>query len=242
MPPAPVPPPAPPPPPPPAPPKAWPVPKLLLRVDDLEHDGADVFFQAVQPKQAMYDAVMASFRWLYTPETVPKTVQQILLVLRVMDGVAVTFGTESLKEIHFSLDHIKRSAHRAREEIMGVLVHEVVHCFQHNALGSCPGGLIEGIADFVRLHENLSPPHWRRRGGGDWDDGYEKTAYFLDWIETRYGEGSICELNECMKDEKYHRRVFKEVTGRPVRKLWAIYCKSLEETETSDGYTVVGDP
>src|SRR6267378_1609678 len=72
-----------------------------------------------------------------------RSVKQILLVLRPMDGVAHTFGTKSHKEIHFSLDYIKRSAKRAHDEIMGVLVHEVVHCFQYNALDSCPGGLIE---------------------------------------------------------------------------------------------------
>lgn len=63
-----------------------------------------------------------------------------------MEGVAYTFGTKTHKEIHFSLDHIKNSAKRARDEIMGVLVHEVVHCYQYNALATCPGGLIEGIA------------------------------------------------------------------------------------------------
>ncbi|PPQ64295.1 hypothetical protein CVT26_002178 [Gymnopilus dilepis] len=163
-------------------------------------------------------------------------VKQILLVLRPMDGVAYTFGTQSHKEIHFSLDHIKRSAKRARDEIMGVLVHEVVHCYQYNALDSCPGGLIEGIADFVRLHEGLAPPHWKRTAGDKWDAGYEKTAYFLDWIENRYGDGTIRELNECMKENQYHRRVFKELTGRPVRKLWTIYCKILEDGGDTDDY------
>ena len=170
-----------------------------------------------------------------------------------MEGVAHTFGTQSHKEIHFSLDHIVNSKNRAREEIRGVLVHEVVHCYQYNALDTCPGGLIEGIAgthriystfqhhdtqlstpyltDFVRLHEGLEPPHWKRVHTGEWDAGYQTTAYFLDWIELRYGEGTIRELNECMKERKYHRRVFKELTGRPVRKLWKIYCTQLAATE-----------
>lgn len=63
-----------------------------------------------------------------------------------MPGVAYTTGTHNEKEIHFSLDYILQSKARAHDEIMGVLVHEVVHCFQHNARGTCPGGLIEGIA------------------------------------------------------------------------------------------------
>ncbi|PPQ79896.1 hypothetical protein CVT25_002952 [Psilocybe cyanescens] len=234
--------PAPLPPPPPA-PKPWPIPKLHLRIDDLDHEGSDIFLSAVNPKVALRAAVLASFEWLYTPETAPRTVIQILLVLRPMIGVAVTFGTQSHKEIHFSLDHIKRSVNRARDEIMGVLVHEVVHCFQYNALDTCPGGLIEGIADFVRLHAGFSPPHWKRTCGDKWDIGYEKTAYFLNWIEKRYGEGTIRELNEGMKDKEYHRRIFKELTGRPVRKLWAIYCKSLEEPpETPEGFILWPTP
>jgi len=64
-----------------------------------------------------------------------------------MPGVAYTTGSASHKEIHFSLDYIKeQSKSRLRAEIMGVLVHEVVHCFQYDGYGSCPGGLVEGIA------------------------------------------------------------------------------------------------
>ena len=63
-----------------------------------------------------------------------------------MEGVAYTCGSRHQKEVHFSLDYIKKSINRARDEIMGVLVHEVVHCYQYDACGTCPGGLIEGIA------------------------------------------------------------------------------------------------
>jgi len=63
-----------------------------------------------------------------------------------MDGVAYTFGEHTNKEIHFSLDYIKHSENRAKDEIDGVLTHEVVHCFQYNAKGTAPGGLIEGVA------------------------------------------------------------------------------------------------
>ena len=73
-----------------------------------------------------------------------------------MEGVAYTCGSQKQKEIHFSLDYIKKSAKRARDEIMGVLVHEVVHCYQYNACATCPGGLIEGIAGIVTsLHRDI---------------------------------------------------------------------------------------
>jgi hypothetical protein len=74
-------------------------------------------------------------------------VEKITLVFRPMPGVAHTFGSDLFKEIHFSLDHVQNSASRARDEILGVLTHEVVHCFQHTGKGvHCPGGLVEGVA------------------------------------------------------------------------------------------------
>ncbi|KAG5652921.1 hypothetical protein H0H81_003064 [Sphagnurus paluster] len=211
------------------PPSEWPIPKFSLRIDDLAHPGATIFLHAVDPLAALRDAVVASFTWLYTLETVPKNVQTVALILRPMEGVAHTTGSKHAKEIHFSLDYILNTAKRAADEIRGVLTHEVVHCFQYNAQDSCPGGLIEGIADYVRLRANLSPPHWKKCGGGDWDAGYEKTAYFLAWMEERYGDGTVAELNGCMNGVTYDSRIFKRTTGRSVEKLWKIYCASLEE-------------
>jgi len=122
------------------------IPKFDIRVQDLAHPGAVVFFALIHPTEALTDAVLASYQWLYTPGTTPTNVEKITLILREMDGVAYTTGSHTEKEIHFSLDHILNSIDRAKDEINGVLVHEVVHCYQHNAKGTAPGGLIEGIA------------------------------------------------------------------------------------------------
>lgn len=85
-------------------------------------------------------------------------------------------------------------------EIEGVLVHELVHCFQHNGRGACPGGLVEGIADWVRLGAGLGAPHWRRGAVPDrWDQGYERTAYFLDWLEGKFGRGTVRRMNEALR-------------------------------------------
>jgi hypothetical protein len=48
------------------------MPRLSLRIEDLAHPGASIFLEAVNPLTALRDAVLASFTWLYTPETVPK--------------------------------------------------------------------------------------------------------------------------------------------------------------------------
>ena len=94
------------------------------------------------------------------------SVRSVTIVLKNMDGVAFTKGNElddDHKEIHISTTYIEKCQNRAREEMLGVLVHEMVHCFQYNGKGTCPGGLIEGIAGgFISLSRsracvNLKP-------------------------------------------------------------------------------------
>ena len=57
-----------------------------------------------------------------------------------MGGVAYTTGNwldRENKEIHVSADYVQRqSSERVRDEIRGVLVHEMVHVWQYN--GSLP--------------------------------------------------------------------------------------------------------
>jgi hypothetical protein len=202
---------------------------------------------ALHARVCSYQVSRTLLQVLPTQLTVVMThisVECILLVLRCMEGVAHASGSHTHKEIHMSLDHIHRSVDRARDEVAGVLTHEVVHCFQYSST-KCPGGLIEGIAgqssspihvpsdqlllpDYVRLHAGLSPPHWKREGGDKWDAGYQTTAYFLDWIEQRYGEGTVAELNLAMKNGEYDDAIFKDATGRKVGKLWKLYCGELE--------------
>lgn len=59
--------------PPPADPNApWPVPTLTIRVDDLAHPGAQLFFSTINPYEALREAVIAVYCWLYTLENVPR--------------------------------------------------------------------------------------------------------------------------------------------------------------------------
>ena len=151
-----------------------------------------------------------------------------------MDGVAETHGSDldqDHKEIHFSLDYIKGIPFaRQDDEIQGVLVHEMVHCWQWNAVGTAPIGLIEGIADFVRLKAGLSPPHWKKEGGGQWDAGYQHTGYFLEWIESTLGEGSVRKINYALKDKKYKEDEFwEQLFGKKVGLLWKEYNVSLKK-------------
>ncbi|TVY49479.1 hypothetical protein LOCC1_G000590 [Lachnellula occidentalis] len=215
------------------------LPKLRLEIRDLNHDGAQTFLTAVTASKALHNAVQSVLSLLYqSPDslttTVPST-RSVTLIMRSMPGVAYTTGSDlddDHKEIHFSLDYIHSSVSKDRKahEIMGVLTHEMVHCYQYNAKGTCPGGLIEGIADWVRLHAELSPPHWKKEASGKWDAGYQHTGYFLDYLDKRFGEGLIRRLNEKLRIERYEeKRFWTELCGRPVEQLWGDYGDALEK-------------
>lgn len=77
------------------------------------------------------------------------------------------------------------------------------------------------------MREHLAPPHWSPIPGDDakWDSGYERTAFFLNWLEDRYGDGTVQELNYWMDDRngQWDEKLFKSVVGRKVEKLWIKY-------------------
>lgn len=220
--------------------KDFEVPKIRLEIRDLSHAGASSFLTAVHAADVLASAIRNVLRCLYSSPSCPTTTapptRSVTLILRDMPGVAYTTGSDldnDHKEIHFSLRYIAGiRKDRLAHEITGVVTHEVVHCYQHNAFGTCPGGLIEGIADWVRLSCRLSPPHWKRHADGDWDGGYERTAYFLEYLEDRFGEGTVRRLNEKLRIQRYQEKQFwTELVGRPVEQLWGDYREKLKDDD-----------
>ncbi|KAF5374935.1 hypothetical protein D9758_000561 [Tetrapyrgos nigripes] len=188
-------------------------PELSLTIKDLDHSAVELLYRLVgNPKNILKEGIVECLRGLYGQRYPAPNIIKVSVTFRSFPGVAYTSGSPhnpfSSKEIHFSLDHINNTFNnfkgskeekekRTRDEIRGVLTHELVHGFQWDGKGSCPGGLIEGIADFIRLKASLAPPHWNRSTArpsdpskGKWDAGYEKTAYFLDWIDRKYSRAS----------------------------------------------------
>lgn len=214
------------------------LPKLRLEIRDLGHGGAQTFLSSVLANEALVTSVKSVLKLLYKtadcPTTTVPSTRSVTLVLRPMGGVAYTTGCDldsDHKEIHFSLDYICGVAPgRRTEEIMGVLTHEMVHCYQYTAFRTCPGGLIEGVADWVRLNANLSPPHWKKEATGKWDAGYQHTGYFLEYLEKRYGLGLVRKLNEKLRIARYdEKRFWTELCGRPVEQLWGDYQQVVEK-------------
>lgn len=117
--------------------KPFPLPKLRLQLNDLSHAGSAIFLKAVNAASVLETSVQAVLRTLYVApgaaHTHPPPTRSVTLILRDMDGVAYTTGSDldsDHKEIHFSLRYIAgiNPASRQAHEITGVIVHELVHC------------------------------------------------------------------------------------------------------------------
>ncbi|KAH6368852.1 hypothetical protein HBI34_124280 [Parastagonospora nodorum] len=211
-------------------------PLLRLELRDLSSNGSCAFLRLVHASNALQDAVDAVLKLLYKnmrTSCIPPT-RSVTLVIRDMEGVAYTTGLDlddDHKEIHFSTKYIEHVPEaRQKEEIMGVLVHEMVHCWQHSGFGKAPPGLIEGVADWVRLKAGYAPPHWKRHTDCDWDAGYERTGYFLEWLEGKYGVDVVRKINDAMRECDYdEKKVWHECCGgKGVEELWKEYKKSVD--------------
>ena len=232
-----------------------PTPRFRIHLDDLSHPGTASFLSLIDASRLLpncLDYVLDHLYNTFPGSNVPPT-RSVTLILRPIDGVAFASSIpldDDHKEITFNLNHIQHFAGngvRCRDEIIGVATHELTHCFQYNALGTAPSGLVEGIADFVRLKAGLAPPHWKgaKEDRGDkWDAGYQKTAYFLNWLEETYGSGTVAKINETMRvikydDKKFWGSIFAECDGIDV--LWKKYCASFDDEEGGGSQIVIAD-
>ncbi|KAH8723618.1 peptidase of plants and bacteria-domain-containing protein [Phaeosphaeriaceae sp. PMI808] len=211
-------------------------PLLRLELRDLSSNGSRAFLRLVHASVALQDAVDTVLNLLYrdlNKKCIPPT-RSITLVIREMEGVAYTTGRDiddDHKEIHLNTKYIEQVPEsRQKEEILGVLVHEMVHCWQHSGLGTAPVGLTEGVADWVRLKAGFAPPHWKRHTDCDWDAGYERTGYFLEWLEKEHGIDVVRRINEAMRGCEYNAdKVWHGCCGMGVKKLWKEYKKDNED-------------
>ncbi|XP_073158126.1 uncharacterized protein [Henckelia pumila] len=169
--------------------------------------------------QTMVDSTNFIFRtFQQTNPSDRKDVARVSLFIDDIDGVAYA----SNNEIHVSARYIQGYSGDVKREITGVLYHEMTHIWQWNGNGQTPGGLIEGIADFVRLRAGYAPSHWVAPGQGDrWDQGYDVTARFLDYCNG-LRNGFVAELNKKMRNG-YNVNFFVDLLGKNVDQLWKDY-------------------
>ncbi|MED6173708.1 hypothetical protein PIB30_062200 [Stylosanthes scabra] len=150
-------------------------------------------------------------------------VSNVTITVENIDGVA--FATSD-NIIHVSAGYIERYPGRdIKADITGVIYHEMVHIllFNGNHTARPPSGLVEGMADFVRLRAGYVSHSWAPVGVGfKWDQGYEVTAYFLDFCQS-IRLGFVADLNKLIMQHGYSESYFHRLLGMPVSQLWANY-------------------
>ncbi|BGP15389.1 hypothetical protein JCM10213_005111 [Rhodosporidiobolus nylandii] len=235
------------------------LPKLHLRLLDLAHPGIEAFFRAApSPGETLRIAVKRVLSTLYPPSlastsaasaAAPPPVRSVTLNVRTFDGVAHTCGSEldnEHKEVHLSASYLAGVSSRCggnvkevKHELEGVLTHELVHVFQYDGRGSVPGGVIEGIADWVRGESGLGAQHWHEKveEGDRWDAGYEKTGFFLRWLSSTLDNPHLVpQLNMGMRSSRWDDGVHlkKLLGGQDVEELWQLYREELEKRDQAE--------
>lgn len=209
-------------------------PVFAIHVKNWSLPGAQRFLKVVHRVDLLEEAASFILTNLFTEENPAPDIRSITIIitshayLQTM-GAAAFQSRSDLDSAHRSIEISETwlaniSADRLASELLGVLRHELVHCFQ-NAV-SAPGGLIEGIADWVRLRSGLAPPHWIPQLMARWDAGYETTAYFLDYLEMNYGKGTVAAINNRACSVGYSASTWEDLLGKDVETLWNEYCNS----------------
>jgi hypothetical protein len=207
-------------------------PEIEFQNDEADGDGA--MFDEVIPDAVatMKEVACRVCTILYRdPDEVTRNPPTIRLRIYDFDGVANAGGGN----INFSTRHIANydEPEDARFEFVGVLIHEVTHLYQWNDGG---GGLVEGMADFVRIragHHRMS----RRSPGGAWTDAYTTSGFFFSWLA---GPGGLQEdgreppdpdigwaINQQMNGS-WSEQVFEERLGETVDALWDEYQQAID--------------
>ena len=112
---------------------------IHLQIHPITHEGAKTFTNNFPDIGTVLEiAVHTCWDLLYNNEShlLPESVRSITLFVRSIPGVAYTTGNwldGDNKEIHLSLEYVRdQSPARTRDEIRGVIIHEMVHVCQND--------------------------------------------------------------------------------------------------------------
>ncbi len=177
-------------------------------------------------------------------------------VLKVLDYSIQDIETISAKggnpphiNIFFSSSYLKDKKGELTDkelidEIVGVLFHELAHGYQYapkGAGGYQRGadyfGLIEGVADYVRLNAGYSSYDYRKPGG-HWNDGYKTSAFFIDWLHTKDPD-FVYQLNQSAKTiiPWSWEAACQTILSASVEDLWKEYQDYLKTEESINQIT-----
>jgi hypothetical protein len=152
-----------------------------------------------------------------------KNVQTVTLFVELFEGSLSEYPAYTKNDqIHLSAKYVANYQGDVKNEITGILYHEMTHVWQWNNNNAAPSWLIEGIADYVRLTADLARSDWVKPGGGNsWEDSYAVTAYFLQYCDS-VTSGFVAKMNSKLRDG-WDLGFFNDLTGKSVDELWNDY-------------------
>jgi hypothetical protein len=106
-------------------------------------------------------------------------------------------------------------------ELSGVTAHLLSFMYER---GPAPAGVLSGVNDFVRYRLGFLRDTARKKGG-NWDDGYQTTAFFFVYLDDAY-PNFVYRLN-LVNGTGYSVTAFQVFTGKDVATLWAEYQATL---------------
>ncbi|CAA3008231.1 Hypothetical predicted protein [Olea europaea subsp. europaea] len=122
---------------------------------------------------------------------------------------------------------------KARIGFTSLMYHEMTHIFQWSGNGTAPGGLTEGIADYVMVKSKINFESRPSPGAGEkWDEGYGVTERFLEYCDS-LRPGFTVTLNNKMR-YVYSNNYFLELLGKPVDQVWKEYKAKYGNVPASD--------
>jgi hypothetical protein len=103
---------------------------------------------------------------------------------------------------------------------MGAMVHETSHIVQRYRSRNNPGWLVEGVSDYVRFFK-FEPGKLGRIDPkrAHYDGSYRTTAAFLAYVTDKYDKHLVQKLNAMMREGKYTKDAFKQLTGKTETEL-----------------------
>jgi hypothetical protein len=118
---------------------------------------------------------------------------------------------------------------QAHPDDTGRVAHEMVHVVQRYPQPNIQW-LIEGIADYIRYYVLLpqDPKRAFDPSRATYQVGYAPAAALLDWVERKYGAGSVRRINAAMRQGGDGEAELLKITGSTPLTLWRAYLASLK--------------
>lgn len=170
-------------------------------------------------------------RLLYKNAALAPNLPTLVISLENMDGVAYKEGDFNGAKIHISAQYLKKylaehGEQKTKDELIGVLYHEIAHAYQldDNNYKNI-GPLIEGIADVVRIKAGYVDIQ-NRKTGGQFDEGYKTTAFFIHWLEQQSQSELLIKLNAALDPNDDYTWQWQDLAQQldlPIEKSWQTY-------------------